>query len=225
MISCYAQDCVVLLAPYPNNPNLVESFNITTDFDLQGDGLVWYARPQLFFNCTLCPTGAKGPGYSASHKEVSLVYFSTLEPIDLTPDSIMQQAGVPMLYDSASNPRLPCLYICPVANVLGRAPLIPCFIGGNSHPTIPHSFKDDRRLGSASADTQRDRGNGSRLYEVNIWMWRYGRGRPRMVSIADAESIRAERLSESRTRAAETRKRRSEAAAAAGAAQGGGGAD
>ncbi len=40
-----------------------------------------------------------------------------------------------------------------------------------------------------------------------------------------AERIRAERLSESRTRAAETRKRRSEAAAAAGAAQGGGGED
>ncbi len=51
-----------------------------------------------------------GKGLSASHKEVSLVYFSTFEPINLTPDSIMQQAGVPMLYDSASNPRLPCLY-------------------------------------------------------------------------------------------------------------------
>ena len=50
MISCCAQDCVVLLAPYQNNPNPVESFNIKTDFDLKGDGLVWYARPQLFFN-------------------------------------------------------------------------------------------------------------------------------------------------------------------------------
>ena len=70
-------------------------------------------------------------GLSGVHKEVSLVYFSTFEPIELTPDSIMQQAGVTMLYDSASNPRLPCLYICPVANVLGRAPLIPCFIGGS----------------------------------------------------------------------------------------------
>jgi hypothetical protein len=121
-----------------------------------------------------------------SHKEVSLVYFSTFEPIDLTPDSIMQQAGVPMLYDSASNQRLPCLYICPMANVLGRAPLIPCFIGGNSHPTIPCRFKDDQHIGHASPDTQSrwGRGNGSRLYEVNIWMWRYGRGRPRMVSIA-----------------------------------------
>ena len=223
MISCCNQDCVVLLAPYPHNPHPVESFNIKTDFGLQGDGLVWYARPQLFFNCTLCPAGAKGD--RTMHKEVSLVYFSTFEPIELTPDSIMQRAGVPMLYDSASNPRLPCLGICPAANVLGRAPLIPCFIGGNRYPTIPHSFKDDRRLGDASADTQRDRGNGSRLYEVNIWMWRYGRGRSRMVSIAEAERIRSERVSESRLRAAETRKRRSEAAAAAGAAQGGGGAD
>ncbi len=46
-----------------------------------------------------------------------------------------------------------------------------------------------------------------------------------MVSIAEVERIRAERLSESRTRAAETRKRHSEAAAVAGAAQGGGGVD
>ena len=111
-----------------------------------------------------------------------------------------------MLYDLASNPRQPCLFICPVANVLGRAPLIPCFIGGNRHPTIPHSFRNDPRLGDASADTQRDRGNGSRLYEVNIWMWRYGRGRARMVSISEAERIRAERLSESRIRAADISK-------------------
>ncbi len=57
----------MLLVPYPNNPNQVESLNVTTDFDLQGDGgsdgLVWHARPLLFFSCTLCPTGAKGPGY------------------------------------------------------------------------------------------------------------------------------------------------------------------
>ena len=93
--------------------------------------------------------------YSGLHKEASLVYFSMFEPIDLTLESIMQRAGVPMLYDSTSNRRLPCLYICPVANVLGRAPLIPCFIGSNRHPTIPQRFKDDWRLGDASADTQR----------------------------------------------------------------------
>ncbi len=58
----------------------------------------------------------------------------------------------------------------------------------------------------------------------------YGRGRARMVSIAEAEMIRAERLSKrlrvSRIRAAETRKRRSEAdaAAAGGGGKSGGGA-
>ena len=113
-MSCCWPECVVVLTPYPNNPNPVKSFNIKTDFDIQGNGLVWYARPQLFFNCTLCQTGAKGS--SGSHKEVSLDYFRTFEPIKLTPGSVMQRAGVPMLYDSASNPRLPCLYICPVTN-------------------------------------------------------------------------------------------------------------
>ncbi len=219
MMSFCKQDCVVILAPYPNNPNPVESFNIKTDFDIQGNVLVWYARPQLFFNCTLFPTGTKGR--SASHKEVSLVYFSTFEPINLTPGSVMQRAGVPMLYDSASNPRLPILYVCPVTNVLGRSPLIPCFVGGNRNPTFPHSFKEDQRLGSASADTHRDQGNGSRLCEVKIWTWRYGRGRLRMVSITEAERIRSERVSEIRIRAAETRKRHTGSEQAGSGAAGG----
>ena len=139
------------------------------------------------------------------------MYFSTFEPIDLTLDSVMQQAEVPMLYDSASNQRLPCLYICPVENVLARPPH--SVFHQRQHPPhdhrIPHCFKDDPRLGSASANTQRDRGNGSRLYEVNIWMWRYGKGQPLMVSIAEAERIRHEHISESRIRAGEPRKRRS----------------
>jgi hypothetical protein len=34
----------------------------------------------------------------------------------------MQRARVPILYDSASYPHLPCLYTCSVANVLACAP-------------------------------------------------------------------------------------------------------
>ena len=207
-----AQEVVVVLAPFPNNPNPVAEFDVVRDFDLNGDGLVWYARPQLFFNCTLCSRGCQGPEYSADHKEVSLVYFSTFEPINLTPNSVMQKAGVPMLYDTASNPRLPSLYICPAANVLLRAPLIPCFIDGNTHPTIPYKFMNSRNLGSASADTQPDRGNGSRLYEVNLWLWRYGRGQPLTMSIDEAEAARQDRISEARRRAEETKKHSREAA-------------
>ena len=63
------------------------------------------------------------------------MYFSTFEPINLTPDSVMLRAGV---HDSVSNLlRLPWLYIYPVTNDMGRAPLIPCFIGGN-RPQLLH---------------------------------------------------------------------------------------
>ena len=78
-------------------------------------------------------------GAEHCHKELSLVFFSTFEPINITPHSVMQRNGVPMLYDTASSSNLPSLYICPVSNVLGRVPLIPCFIAGNKHPTLPHS--------------------------------------------------------------------------------------
>ena len=61
-----------------------------------------------------------------------------------------------MLYDSASNQHLPCLYICPVANLLGRAPLIQCFIRGNRHPTI-----------HANGSRQQSQPTCSRLYKVN----------------------------------------------------------
>ena len=90
----YGQDCVCLIAPYPYNPNPPEDFNRTRDMDISGEGLLWFARPQLFFNCTLCSTGMQG--CKQRHMEVSLVFFSTFEPINITPQSIMQRNGVPM---------------------------------------------------------------------------------------------------------------------------------
>ncbi len=131
------------------------------------------------------------------------MYFSTFEPINLTQGSIMQQAGVPMLYDSASNQCqcLPCLYICPVANVLGRAPLIQCFIGDNSHSTIPHSFKDDQRLGSASANAAGPGQRQQALLGEHLDVALRPGPPPDGVSIAEAERIRSKRVSESRIRA------------------------
>jgi hypothetical protein len=52
------------------------------------------------------------------------------------------------------------------------------------------------------------RGNWSRLYELNLWMWCYGRGQPRKVIVAEAEQRLREQMSEQRQRAAETMKRR-----------------
>ncbi len=82
------------------------------------------------------------------------------------------------------------------------------------HPSnIPYKFKDRRLLGTASADTQKDRGNGSRLYEVNLWLWCYGRSQPLAICIEEAEAVRRVQVREARSRAEETKKYSREAAA------------
>ena len=129
-----------------------------TDMDLSCNDLLWYARPQLIFRCTVCPTGSLQT--PSKHRELALVFFSTFEPITLTPDAVTQRNGVPMLYDTASSSsNLPSLYLCLARNVLSRVPLTPCFVRGNKTPTLPNSFGNRQ---GAVADSRNDgAGNGS----------------------------------------------------------------
>ncbi len=90
----------------------LEDFDPLTDFDMTGGDDVWFAQPQLFFSSSLCPTGQMED--KASHIEVSLVFFSTFEPISLTPNSCMQRNGIPMLHE-----RIPMLYDTAVNNQSG----------------------------------------------------------------------------------------------------------
>ena len=76
--------------------------------------------------------------------------------------------------------------------MLGRVPLMQCYMCGNQHPTLPNSWGD---CDGAKADTSRGRGNGSRLCELKV-------------TVAEAERRRRERMSERRRKAAETMKRR-----------------
>ena len=68
-------------------------------------------------------------------------------------------------------------------NMVGRVPLIPLLLAGNSTLTIPHMFSKRKDSGfpfgcadAAAADGRR----GSNDYEVNLWMWQFGRGKPRL---------------------------------------------
>ena len=97
--------------------------------------------------------------------------------------------------------------------VLGRVPLIPCFLRGNKDNTIPHSLRHHVPDGAA-ADSRPYSGTGSRLFEVNIWMLNYWRAFPIKISVADAAEMRQKRVQESRLKGAETLKRRREAGAA-----------
>jgi hypothetical protein len=98
VVHCNWQDCVclvTLVAQYPCGPRTPDQFYalVKTHMDLSGEGLLWYAGPQLFFNCTLAPVGQLER--KARHTELSLVFSSTFEPIKLIPNSVMQCNRVP----------------------------------------------------------------------------------------------------------------------------------
>jgi hypothetical protein len=110
----------------------------------------------------------------------NLVFFSSFEELVLPIQGPMEDAGKIKLYDPFP---IPCLYVAPVANVLGRVPLIPLFLAGNSAPTIPHKFSKYKGSGfpMGSADTaDADGRRGSNVYEVNTWLWMFGCGKPQL---------------------------------------------
>ena len=103
-----------------------------------------------------------------------------------------QAMGVQKLYEPSPTP---ILYVGLVADVLGRVPLMPLVLLGNSTPTIPHQLRQHRgarfphRLADAADESGR---KGSNVYEVNQWLWQFGRGNPRLggLSVAETEERR-----------------------------------
>ncbi len=97
--------------------------------------------------------------------------------------------------------------------MVGRIPLIPLFLAGYSTPTIPHKYNQHKRSGfpvgccdTAAADGRR----GSNVYEVNPWLWQFGRAKPRLggLSVEDTDDRMEAALKERSLRGAETRRRR-----------------
>ena len=138
--------------------------------DQQSHALKWtwfFQKPPI-----VCSRGHKEN--VTSHRKLSLVFFNTFDPIQLSPESVMHEKEVPMLCEDAPG-QIPTMYSCPLINVLGRMPLIPCYMDGQKHQNIPYRFRKSH-LGGAIADSRLDNGTGSRLYEVNIiWLWNYER--------------------------------------------------
>ncbi len=92
----------------------------------------------------------------------------------------MEDSGVVKLYEPSPTP---CLYVAPVQNIVGRVPLFLLFLAGNSTLTIPHMFakRKDAYFPFGCADTAAvDGRRGSNVFEVNMWLWSFGRSKPRM---------------------------------------------
>ena len=96
---------------------------------------------------------------------------------------------------------------------MGRVPLITLFLVGNLTPLIPNKYSKHKSSGfpMGSCDTTAADGHhGSNVYEVNPWLWQFGRGRPRLggltvVETADRKDIALQARSQ---HGAETRRRR-----------------
>ena len=81
------------------------------------------------------------------------------------------------------------------------------------HTLQPHEYSQHKRSGfpvgtcdTAAADGRR----GSNVYEVNPWLWQFGRGKPRLssLSVEKTDYKKEAALEERNLRGAETRRRR-----------------
>ena len=112
---------------------------------------------------------------------------------------------------------VPTLYVGRVEDLLGRVPLFPCFLDGNTTSTIPYKYagrqKQAFEFGCADGQGPASR-RGSHVYEVNDWLWNFGRPQPRVggLSVSKTERIRRKSRSEASRRSWETRKARKMAA-------------
>ena len=143
--------------------------------------------------------------------EVCLVFFSTFVELKLPSTGPMDRATTKLYEPSPTQ----ILYVASCDLMLGRVPLFPCFLQGNATPTIPHKLRHLKgsafQYGAADAAAADGR-RGSNVYEVNPWLWQFGRGRPRLggLSVSETEDTREAvvRRRAGAKRSQETRRRR-----------------
>ncbi len=100
----------------------------------------------------------------------------------------MDDAGVIKLYQPSPTP---CFNVADVHNMVGRVSIIPLFLAGNLTPTILHVFSKSKDSGFqyGCADAAPTDGRlGSNVYEVNPWLWQFGRGKPRLGGLTIEET-------------------------------------
>ncbi len=94
----------------------------------------WHALLQHFFTCYLCPKDRilpKNSSYKTNDIKYSLVFLSTFEELHLPIKGPMEDAEVIKLYEPSPTP---CLCVATAKNMVGRVPLTPLFLAGNTTP-------------------------------------------------------------------------------------------
>ena len=88
---------------------------------------MWFVRPQLFFHCTLRPIRARVGSHNRCDEDIplDLVFFSPFEEFHLLTAGIMESRKIHRVYEPSP---VPTLYVGRVEDLLGRVPLVPCFL-------------------------------------------------------------------------------------------------
>jgi hypothetical protein len=154
----------------------------------------------------------KNPSYRTGQDDLlfNQVFFFTFEELKLPIRGAMEDAVVVKLYEPSPTP---CLYVDPAENMAGRVPLIPLFLALRKHDsrsTIPHVHSKRKDLGfpMGCADAAALGGrHGSNVYEVNPWLWQFGRGKPRLggLTVEETSYRQLAKNVDRKKRAAETR--------------------
>ena len=213
-ISCL-QDCLATIPPYPYYIG-ERGAHYDAAASISDPDSMWIVRPQLFFTCTVRPPHAIRGRHNKYAEDIplNLVFFSAFEDLLLRTTGTMESNGIRKLYEPSP---VPTLYVGRVEDLLGRVPLFPCFLDGNTTSTIPYKYagrqKQAFQFGCADGQGPASR-RGSHVYEVNDWLWNFGRPQPRVggLSVSKTERIRRKSRSEASRRSWETRKARKMAA-------------
>jgi hypothetical protein len=203
-----------LIPPYPYYELDPDEFEVVSDFDK-----LWFARLRLLFRVTVQPRGSS----NRDQLEVLSLAFITTFDDDIGQmirerDTLLRDHDCKLLFEAPESK--PICYVVPISNILGRAPLMPCYLNGNPTPTIPHTFAHLRqpryKARGIIPDTKLGSGNGSKLFRLNMFLWSMGRSLPRGPgnSVDECEERRKQALVDARKKASATRKRRAEAVVA-----------
>ena len=153
------------------------------DFDLGNSEHrkeMWVGRVELLFHATF--KNSEGSRFEYALALVSCLYDFE-HPSAMGP--LQRKAGARTFYV----PSIPWTIVIPVNHILGRVPLMRLYLEGSTQPTIPRSLARDKAAyfehGCADRAGHDGVGSGSRLFELNVHLWQYGRPQPRTMTIQE----------------------------------------
>jgi hypothetical protein len=177
---------VGIIPPEKNSGIAVRDFTLS---NAEHRKQMWVGRVELLFTAAFIDS-------HGSLVEYDLAFLSCLydfeHPSAMGP--MQRKAGARMFY----KPSIAWTVVLPVQLIVGRVPLMRLYLAGSEHPTIPHSLAGDRaayfEYGCADRAGRSGIGSGSRLFEINVHLWQYGRPQPRTMSVQERLDRKAARM-------------------------------